>query len=178
MNYLLTLQDNDVHPNSPYESGSHWNERLVSKIVLIKQDLVAVIGNTVHSFLLLPGGGIESGETIREGALRECQEETGLTPMFTHELGVTEEYRGRNSRHYITHGFIGEVVNEGTPTPTQKERENGQYIKWLPFKEALAQFERQERILKDDGVKFYNTGFNIIRDSFFLHRAAQLLGYN
>lgn len=34
----------------------------------------------------LPGGGIEEGETPKEAAIRECQEEAGLTPKNVEHL--------------------------------------------------------------------------------------------
>jgi len=35
----------------------------------------------------LPGGGLKKGETYKEGAIRECQEEAGITPKNVKFLG-------------------------------------------------------------------------------------------
>ena len=40
----------------------------------------------------LPGGRAEPGETAIETALRECQEEIGLTPHTDHVIGVLDDF--------------------------------------------------------------------------------------
>ena len=39
---------------------------------------------------VVPGGGIEAGETVAEAAIREVREETGIEVEFVRELGVGE----------------------------------------------------------------------------------------
>lgn len=43
----------------------------------------------------LPGGRIEPGESVRQAAIREVKEETGLTVEITRLLGVYSEPAGR-----------------------------------------------------------------------------------
>lgn len=52
----------------------------------------------------LPKGHIEEGETIREGAIRECFEETGLLPNIIPECHIAFEENGK--RYFF---FIGMV---------------------------------------------------------------------
>jgi ADP-ribose pyrophosphatase YjhB (NUDIX family) len=46
---------------------------------------------------VVPGGGIEAGETVAETAVREVKEETGIDARFVRELGVADDPMG----HYV-----------------------------------------------------------------------------
>jgi 8-oxo-dGTP pyrophosphatase MutT (NUDIX family) len=46
---------------------------------------------------VVPGGGIEEGESVAETAVREVKEETGIDAVFVRELGVAENPVG----HYV-----------------------------------------------------------------------------
>jgi len=62
----------------------------------------------------IPGGLLEVGETLRQGAEREALEETGLAAKATELLGVFERLvpddDKRTQYHYILIDFLCEVV--------------------------------------------------------------------
>lgn len=63
----------------------------------------------------IPGGMLELGETLRQGAEREAVEETGLIVRATELLGVFErivpDADQRTSYHYVLIDFLCEVVS-------------------------------------------------------------------
>jgi 8-oxo-dGTP diphosphatase len=63
----------------------------------------------------IPGGGLELGETLREGAEREILEETGITirageQIFTGEM-MERDADGRIRFHYVIIDFAGHYVS-------------------------------------------------------------------
>ena len=63
----------------------------------------------------IPGGVLEVGETLRQGAEREALEETGLVVRATELLGVFERLvpddQKRIRFHYVLVDFLCEVVS-------------------------------------------------------------------
>ena len=68
-----------------------------------------------HTYWLLPGGGVEVGETMREAAEREVLEETGHTTRVGQLLVVCEAIEPAE-RHLINVVFAGTVTG-GELTP-------------------------------------------------------------
>ncbi|MDE2027870.1 MAG: NUDIX hydrolase [Candidatus Omnitrophica bacterium] len=68
-------------------------------IVLNRQNLVLVINQNSNSWSL-PKGHVEAGETPQEAAIREIEEESGLTQLkLIKILGVYGRYKlGKNTR--------------------------------------------------------------------------------
>jgi 8-oxo-dGTP diphosphatase len=63
----------------------------------------------------IPGGGLELGETLREGAEREILEETGITirageQVFTGDL-IERDADGRIRFHYVVIDFTADYVS-------------------------------------------------------------------
>jgi 8-oxo-dGTP pyrophosphatase MutT (NUDIX family) len=89
----------------------------------------------------LPKGGIEKGEEIEDTAIREVEEETGVTNLaITHKLQKTYHVFKRNGKYKlkITHWFEMRTNFEGTPKP--QENEGIEKVAWLnpeQIKEAL-----------------------------------------
>jgi 8-oxo-dGTP diphosphatase len=173
---LMVLRDRDIFLDVPDITGVVWEDRTTGKVVLFnKEDKIALIGNKVNEFFLLPGGGIESSEAIKDGIKRECREETGCEIEIQSPLGMTEDFRARDSKHYISYGYSANVISYGVPTLTESESGIGVYVKWLSLSEAIELFTLQEEKVKVGEVRFYNTCFNILRDSLFIRCAQHLI---
>lgn len=168
----MVLRDRDIFPNTTDDPSIIWKNRPTGKVVLFNEEnQIAVIGNKVNEFFLLPGGGLEENESLIEGVKRECQEETGCEIEIQEALGVTEDFRARDSKHCISYGYTAKVISYGNTKLTESEIDIGAYVKWIPLTEAVALFANQEDSVKASKVKFYNTCFNIFRDSLFIRRA-------
>ena len=61
-------------------------------------------------FYLLPGGGQNHGETLKEGLQRECLEEIG-TEVEIGELLYVREYIGKNHQFRNAHRAFHQVEN-------------------------------------------------------------------
>lgn len=51
---------------------------------------IALVRRWATNLVALPKGKVESGEALREAAVREVREETGLEAQIVHELGTVE----------------------------------------------------------------------------------------
>ena len=91
------------------------------RVLLIKRGKAPLLGEWS-----IPGGMLELGETLRQGAEREALEETGLTVRATDLLGVFDrivpsdapEEDGRTLYHYVLIDFLchrisGDVLAAG-----------------------------------------------------------------
>jgi ADP-ribose pyrophosphatase YjhB (NUDIX family) len=175
MNYLATISDKDVFPDKEVKPVSEWALRKTVKIIIQNDDgKIALVTNPVHNFFLLPGGGIEDGESVIAAAERESKEEALCSIMTPNEFGIIEEYRARDGKRYETHGVVakaGESVTDDLRTDDEKK--NGLNVVWLSFDEAEEKMKWQNTLLQEDKVDFYNTGFNIVRDYVFFKTAKE-----
>lgn len=97
-----------------------------------------------------PGGGIEKGETIHDGLLREVKEETGLSVkvgplLYAGEDFFIANYQADTYFHALIYYFLctdprGEISTEGF---AEYEKEYMQQSQWMPLKRI-------------DELKFYN----------------------
>lgn len=80
------------------------------KVALIERGKQPLLGEWS-----IPGGMLELGEALRQGAEREACEETGLVVKATELLGIFErlvpDESGRTKYHYVLIDFLCEVIS-------------------------------------------------------------------
>lgn len=116
--------------------------RAGSRAVIVRDGMLLLSHETVSGWWLIPGGGVEDGETPGQCCVRETEEETGLIvrPLrqFLTLYEYYEEYR------YISHYFVCQVIGTGQMRLTDAEKRRGLEPKWLPLTEAVDIFSRHQ----------------------------------
>ena len=114
--------------------------RAGSRAIVIQDGKILLSHETGSGWWLVPGGGMEAGETPEECCIRETEEETGMIvrPLcqFLTLVEYYEEYR------YISHYFICEATGRGHMHLTDAEISRGAEPQWIPLQEAVDIFSR------------------------------------
>jgi ADP-ribose pyrophosphatase YjhB (NUDIX family) len=177
MSYITTLSDKDVFPKKETAEIKEWTLRKTVKIIIVNEEgKIALVTNPVHNCFLLPGGGIDGDEEIFVAADRESREEALCSIMNPKVFGVVQEYRARDGKRYETSGVFahkGESITEDLRTDDEKK--NGLTVVWCTPEEAEEKFQKEETLLREGKIDFYNTGFNIVRD-YILFKTAREKG--
>jgi 8-oxo-dGTP diphosphatase len=100
------------------------NERVA--VLICRDDSLLLIRRVKdgREYHVIPGGGVEAGESIAEAARREVLEELGLSITVGPTLW-REENRGRMETYIQAASFAGEVVLGGPER--QRQSETNQY---------------------------------------------------
>jgi len=86
-------------------------------VVIIRGDEILLIRHRrdARFYWVLPGGGLEPGESLAACATREIQEETGLDVNILRLLYVCEVLSPIGRKHVLDLIFLGELAEVGQP---------------------------------------------------------------
>jgi len=158
----------------PEEEVLGYANRVATRaVVLDKNNLVGVLYSTEMDFYQLPGGKVEVGETMKEGIVRECEEEIGCNVEVIAEIGKTKEYRKYNHKINDSTCFIAKALSkkEGYVPDGEDEIKFGMVVKWLPIEDVIKGLESS----RHDEPAWVQT---FHRDIYFLKQAQEYLKKN
>ncbi|MEB3203315.1 MAG: NUDIX hydrolase [Candidatus Sericytochromatia bacterium] len=94
------------------------NPRIRLGAVLVRDGQVLLVRHRKEGqvYWLLPGGGLEHGESIAEGLAREVREETGFDACLERLVAIVESIAPDGSRHIVHLIAIMVLGKEGIPT--------------------------------------------------------------
>ena len=116
--------------------------RAGSRAVILRDGMILLSHETVSGWWLIPGGGLEAGETPEACCVRETEEETGLIVRPLKQFLTLNEYY--EEYRYVSYYFTCEVTGAGTMRLTEAEAVRGLEPQWLPLQEAVGLFARYE----------------------------------
>lgn len=105
----------------------------VGAVVMDKGKLLMVLRDhdPLKGFWTLPGGRVESGESLREALVREVREETGIDIDVDGLLGVAERIvrddEGDVAYHYVILDFVATAR-----THDLKAGDDAADVRWVP----------------------------------------------
>lgn len=119
-------------------SVPYTKTRAASRAVILREGQILLSHETLQDTWLIPGGGLETGETPEACVRREVEEETGLLVRpLRHFLTLYEYYE---DVRYISFYFLCEGTGTGQMHLTVEEKQRGVEPGWLSLEEALAFF--------------------------------------
>ena len=98
----------------------------------------------------IPGGRLEWGETLRDGAMREAMEETGLKIEILGFIDIVDSVTRNDSgipvRHYVLADFAARAV-----AGSLRAGSDAADARWVPFGELerLALWSETQRIIRE-----------------------------
>ncbi len=110
--------DDRAYPTRPF---------LAASAAVIRDGRVLIVrrgGNFGRGIYTLPGGVVEAGETLTDAAIREVQEETGVTiepvALAGYREMIMRDDVGKTARHFVIACFAARWI-AGEPVPDATE---------------------------------------------------------
>ncbi|WP_165314025.1 NUDIX hydrolase [Vibrio ziniensis] len=169
MRHLQTAVHPDVERLSQY---SVLQRKATRAIVIDGEDILMLYTERYHDYTL-PGGGLDDGENVLAGLVRELEEETGAQNIHSIKpYGIYEEFRPWNKddfdvMHMISYCYTCKIDRELGKTQFEDyEIRNGMEPRWINIHEAIA---HNEKTILESPKK----GMSIERETYLLRLIAQ-----
>ena len=133
-----------MKPMQIIELEGDWNAdtakrtRISCRGLVMKEDKLLLSYETKTGLWMIPGGGLEEGETDVDCCVREVGEETGVLVRPTAcVLELRESFwEFRSASRY----FTAEVIGTSEAKRTEREEKAGMEPRWITLEEALEAF--------------------------------------
>ena len=165
MNLICKITDNEI--GGTFNDMDSPRLRQASRGIVIREDgKIAVFNKSNKNEFKLPGGGLEDEESPELGFKREVLEETGCEVEIIANLGITEEYKGKNNFKQISYIFVGRVIKDTKELHmTQKEKDEGGILLWETPQKALELIsDCYDKLVASKYESVYTTKFIVLRD--------------
>lgn len=149
------------------DASMQYTDRPTVKVVIKNDNKVLILNRG-----LLPGGGINQGESDQDAMNRELQEELGVTVKDIQETGTVIQYRNLLKKKYLINGYTAELATTGGPTSPQDEGEAQFTSQWLTIEDALAFVAKSiEEVKRKSMNNDANQGklYNLLTTRYLLH---------
>ena len=120
--------------------------------VLIRGGKILLSYETKIDQWLIPGGGLEAGESLQECCEREVAEEAGIRVNAHTQFLTLEEYY--HEYYFRSNYFFCEYRGECDRNLTKSEIERGLEPRWIDFDEALKIFGSYADYEGKDEIRF------------------------
>ncbi|EKO3375538.1 MULTISPECIES: NUDIX hydrolase [Vibrio] len=164
-----------THPEvEPLSQQRILQRKAARAIVLDGEDILMLYTERYHDYTL-PGGGVDEGEDILQGMVRELQEETGAQNIHNIKpFGLYEEFRpwyrdDADVMHMVSYCFTCKIDRElGDTNYEDYEIKNGMKPVWINIRDAIT---HNELTMAESEKK----GMSIERETFLLRLIAKEL---
>ncbi|MFZ4450949.1 NUDIX hydrolase [Salibacterium aidingense] len=146
----------------------------VTNCILHKDKEVLLLQKPSRNWWVAPGGKMEAGESVREAAVREFREETGITVKDPVVRGIFTFVIIENKQHYSEWMMFTFEARKWSGTMLEQSPEGR--LEWMPVEEVLhlpmAAGDRSifQHIFQEKGVLYgtfhYTPDYQLIRSEF------------
>ena len=132
--------------------AGNWDRaRRACRAILAKDGKILCSYETVTDQWMIPGGGLEDGESEEACCIREVREETGFLIRPSECFLEIDEYY--QHERFISRYFTGEITGETERLLTAWERETGMEPRWIPLEEILKIFSQYASYAETDQMR-------------------------
>lgn len=122
--------------------AEHTRFREACRGVIIRDNEILMSYAAKEDLWMIPGGGVEAGETLQDCCVRELAEEAGLNVEPLRLALTIDEYYGKWL--YRSHYFICRTTGTTRNHLTDDEIAAGLESRWISLQEALSIFAGHE----------------------------------
>ncbi len=166
---MLTNCVQILHTEHNAPDDSYCVDRVTCRGIIVKEGKLLISHETKDELFLIPGGGMENGESPEECCTREVFEETGYrTDPVKH---IADVHMYFSSSKFINHFFECKIVSRDKPHLLDYEIELGLRPDWYDIDEIYRVFADYKKYKNTDPERYilYQREF-LALDWYFNHR--------